>query len=492
MGGRQLLKTRIAFANVTDLGLIRQQNEDRAIVCDPGKELASKMGYLIALADGMGGHAAGEIAAEIALRELVSRFYSFEGESDPGNILRQVVGEVNAAVFEEARSRTEFNEMGTTLVCAVIKDNWISIANVGDSRAYLVRSGMALRLTKDHTWAEENGLSEEEGRRTPFRSVITRAVGTAPEVKVDVFSEFLKPGDVVLLCSDGLTKHVPDQLIGKTISRSLQLRNACIALVQLAKQGVGTDNITTVAARMTRVRERTGNFKVSRAFPGQIDRAQRTIAHRKRTVIIGIALVCVCALLAGLWMFGVLSLDTLPSPMETRRQASRPETVAGDSSDARRAALRPQIGDSASSTLKKRGVDTRAESTGLAAEQGRPLGNAGARGQSDSSGIQPEGRNTASSPKRAVPTSGVKKATEVGSIPVPLSGQRKREGKDSSAVNNSTSSDRGVTPDSEKGTQQVGKQLAKPGLEIPTRQVPGARRSPSDSAKKNDQQTMRW
>ena len=312
-----LVKTKIAFANLTDAGLVRQHNEDRAIVCDPGEELGSKMGYLIALADGMGGHAAGEVAAALALRELVNRYYSFEGELEPDRILKAVIAEVNAEVYEAAQTRPDLNTMGTTLVCAVMKDNWLWIANVGDSRAYLIRGGIALRLTKDHSWAEEQGLTVDEAKRTPFRSAITRSIGTSPTVEVDVFSEVLQPRDVVLLCSDGLTKHVPDTVIGKQVAHSHELRKACLSLVQAAKEEGGTDNITVVAARMMRVRKGPDRFTVARAFPTEMVQAQSVISHRRRTVLITSSVVSVCALFLLLWGFGVLEklgLDRVFSP----------------------------------------------------------------------------------------------------------------------------------------------------------------------------------
>ena len=330
------MKTKIAFANLTDAGLVRQHNEDRAIVCDPGEELGSKMGYLIALADGMGGHAAGEVAAALALRELVNRYYSFEGELEPDRILKAVIAEVNAEVYEAAQTRPDLNTMGTTLVCAVMKDNWLWIANVGDSRAYLIRGGIALRLTKDHSWVEEQGLTEEEAKRTPFRSAITRSIGTSPIVEVDVFSELLQPRDVVLLCSDGLTKHVPGTVIGKQVAHSHELRKACLSLVQAAKKEGGTDNITVVAARMMRVRKRPDRLAVARAFPNEMTQAQNVILHRRRVVLMTSSVVSVCVLFLLLWGFGVLEklgLDRLFSPAGEVALPPTPATLAPALSD---------------------------------------------------------------------------------------------------------------------------------------------------------------
>jgi protein phosphatase len=299
-------KTKITFANVTDVGLVRRQNEDSAIVCEPGEDLASKMGYLVAVADGMGGHAAGEIAADLALRELVQRYYSFEGIADPKSILRTVIGEVNAEVFDQAQTQVELNAMGTTLVCAVIKDDLVWIANVGDSRAYLIRGGIAIRLTKDHSWEEEQGLSREEAKRSPFRGVITRAIGKSATVEVDVFTDRLQPGDVLLLCSDGLTKHVPDGTIGKQISHIHDLRKACFSLIRIAKQYGGTDNVTIVAAAMAKVRKRVDRIAVSRAFPDEMMKAQKAIMRRRRTAEIVIGIIIGVMLFFGSWGFGAL------------------------------------------------------------------------------------------------------------------------------------------------------------------------------------------
>lgn len=324
------MKTKITFANITDVGLVREQNEDRAIVCNPGDELASQLGYLIALADGMGGHEAGEVAAQIALKELADRFYSCSDKTEqPEHTLTRVIQQVNAAVYEAARKRSMSGNMGTTLVCAVIKDNWLWVANVGDSRAYLVRKGTALQLTRDHSWAAERGFSAEEAKRTPFRSAITRAIGILPTVEVDVFTELLLPRDVVLLCSDGLTKHLEDRLIGKELARSRELRKGCINLVRRAKRGGGTDNITVVAARMINVRKRPGQFTVARAFPQSSDRLKRRLSLHRRIALVGSAVVGLSALVIGLWQFHIFDdirvregnvLDPVSSPSATGHQ----------------------------------------------------------------------------------------------------------------------------------------------------------------------------
>ena len=357
------LKTRITFANVTDVGLVRRQNEDRAIVCEPGEDLASKMGYLIALADGMGGHAAGEIAADLALRELVQRYYSFEGVADPKTILRTVVGEVNAEVFDQAQAQPELNTMGTTLVCAVMKDDLVWIANVGDSRAYLIRRGIAIRLTKDHSWEEEHGLGKEEAKRSPFRGVITRAIGKSATVEVDVFSDRLQPGDVLLLCSDGLTKHVPDAIIGKQVSHIRDLRKACFSLIRAAKKQGGTDNITVVAAALTRLRKRPDRIAVSRAFPNEMNRAQKALARRRRAEAILGGLVTLVVLFFGLWGFGVLETIGLKGFILQEeevaidgRERNQP-TVADDSTTSSSRKETNQVGappaDAKSGTQKK-------------------------------------------------------------------------------------------------------------------------------------------
>jgi len=295
------LRTKITFANLTDVGLVRQHNEDRAIVCHPGDELGSVLGYLIALADGMGGHASGEIAAGMAVRELAHQFYcQEENAEDTGAILLRIFQAVNDVIYREAQKNPKQIDMGTTLVCAVIKDDHLWVANVGDSRAYLIRGGDVFRLTRDHSWVEEKGLNESEAQATPFKNVVTRGVGTSPKVEVDVFTEVLLPRDIVLLCSDGLTRHVESQTIARSMRRVKNLRRACASLVQTAKRNGGTDNITVVAAHMIKVKKRKEPHAVKIAFPAHRVASRKVRRSRRNRIVAGVlTLISIVAIYLG-------------------------------------------------------------------------------------------------------------------------------------------------------------------------------------------------
>lgn len=226
-------------AGVTDTGRKRRRNEDTFVLAPP----------LFAVADGMGGAQAGEVASKLAAASL-------EGAA-PGRLrgeqgVAALIREANRRVFERARQDPTASGMGTTLTLALVEDSRVVIGHVGDSRAYLVRSGALEQLTDDHSLVNElmksGRLSPEEAETHPQRSVITRALGTDPEVDADTFAVGAQEGDVFLLCSDGLTSMVADDAILSVLERHRgDLRQATRALVEAANRGGGEDNITVVA-----------------------------------------------------------------------------------------------------------------------------------------------------------------------------------------------------------------------------------------------------
>jgi PPM family protein phosphatase len=223
---------------VSDTGRKRRHNED-SFVCEPP---------LFAVADGMGGAQAGELASTLAAAAL---------RDEPGNAgggeerVDELIQEANRRVYQRQSEDAAASGMGTTMTVALLEDSHVAIGHVGDSRAYLIRGRSLEQLTEDHSLVAElvrsGRLSPEEAEDHPQRSVITRALGTDPDVDVDTFSVETKPGDVFLLCSDGLTSMVDDERILSEVERHRQdLRSAAKALVRAANKGGGEDNITVV------------------------------------------------------------------------------------------------------------------------------------------------------------------------------------------------------------------------------------------------------
>ena len=233
-------------AAATDVGLRRQGNEDRFA-------LAPELGlYLVA--DGMGGHTAGQVASELAAEASVRALEALQGAtSSLSERLRAAVTSANRTIFQTAQEQPEFAGMGTTVVAILSDGGRAALAHVGDSRAYLVRSGRIRQLTDDHSIVGEllrrNEISETAAREHPHRHVLTRALGVRETVEPDLAEITLLEGDVFVLCSDGLTGHVDDHEICKVVSDTEELQESCDALVELANQRGGEDNITVVVAR---------------------------------------------------------------------------------------------------------------------------------------------------------------------------------------------------------------------------------------------------
>jgi len=253
-----------AIGAKTDLGRIRENNEDKFEFFVPEDEDALALkGSLYAVADGMGGHSAGQIASELALKTAIGAYYA-----DPSPIvedsLRQALQQANALIFDAARAIAERSGMGTTMTALVIRGEEAFVAQVGDSRCYLLRDGDLRQVTDDHSWVNEQvkrgGLTVEEAESSPFRNVITRSLGNAPNVDVDVFTQGIEAGDVFLLCSDGLTGEVGDQEIRRVLS-GVSPSRAAWELIDLALEHGGRDNVTVlvVAVRdIVKARKRKG------------------------------------------------------------------------------------------------------------------------------------------------------------------------------------------------------------------------------------------
>ena len=227
---------------LTDTGRKRRHNEDSHVYDPP----------LFVVADGMGGAQAGEVASGL----VVAAFGDFR-EADHlsgGERLAAVIREANRRIYERATHDTEASGMGTTVTAALVEGDRIAVAHVGDSRAYLIRDGRLEQLTHDHSLVADlvrsGRLTPEEAEVHPQRSVITRALGTDAEVDVDTSICEARPGDVFLLCSDGLSSMVADDLILRLVSESTRLDKAARALIQVANRNGGDDNITAVLFRL--------------------------------------------------------------------------------------------------------------------------------------------------------------------------------------------------------------------------------------------------
>jgi protein phosphatase len=225
-------------AAATDTGRRRRRNED-AYVCDPP---------LFAIADGMGGAQAGEIASHLAASSV--QHAERDASSDEQDVA-QLIRDANRSVYERARADESTSGMGTTMTVALVDGDIVRIGHVGDSRAYLVRDHSLEQLTEDHSLVGElirsGRLSPEEAEAHPHRSVITRVLGTDPEVDVDSFSVGTKPGDLFMLCSDGLTSMVDDARILELLEQHRgDVHGAAKALVDEANGNGGEDNITVV------------------------------------------------------------------------------------------------------------------------------------------------------------------------------------------------------------------------------------------------------
>ena len=243
---------------LSHVGRQRQHNEDSYLVADDAK--------LFLVADGMGGHAAGEIASRIAV-DSISEFILHTKEDDgtwphaydehykrSTNRLVAAVRMANTRVLEAMRKDARLRGMGTTVVACMADDDTMSFAHVGDSRAYLIRNGELSRITNDHSWVFEQVqagmLTEAEAEKHPLRNVITRALGGALSVSPDASEIEVRKGDVYLLCSDGLTGMVPEEEILRVVTQnSDNLEKGCQELIDTANERGGLDNITAILVR---------------------------------------------------------------------------------------------------------------------------------------------------------------------------------------------------------------------------------------------------
>jgi PPM family protein phosphatase len=247
---------KISYQALTDVGRKRKGNEDSHFV-NPEQNL-------FVVADGMGGHAAGEVASRIAV-ESINEFICLTGGDEEitwpfgldenisydGNRLKTAIRFANKRVIEATREKTEYEGMATTVAAILVDDTVANLGHVGDSRVYLFRGGGVRQLTSDHSWVNEQLLSgvisADQARSHPLRNVVTRALGGKADLQVEMQVHKIEAGDVLMLCSDGLTTMLPDEEMGQLVKEAGEdLREAAESLVAAANDRGGEDNITVL------------------------------------------------------------------------------------------------------------------------------------------------------------------------------------------------------------------------------------------------------
>lgn len=227
---------------ISDIGLVRETNEDSYISEPP---------HLFVVADGMGGHVAGEIASQLASTTVSHYIQENIGDINLEILLQQAINQANTAVYQLAQSKEEFNGMGTTVTAVYVDDDIVYWGHVGDSRIYLLRNKVLSQITKDHSLVFElvqsGNITKEEAKSHPKRNMLTRAVGTSCLIKIDTGIIRWEPEDILLMCTDGLTNMVSEQDISNLINDPQGDFNSILEkLVIQAKNAGGFDNITTI------------------------------------------------------------------------------------------------------------------------------------------------------------------------------------------------------------------------------------------------------
>ena len=285
----------LRWAAKSDVGKARDRNEDSYFGGD----------HVFAVADGLGGHNAGDVASRLAIEPIASldrRIGDVRGD-DVAESLSAAVLEANRAVYRRAQDDAKVRGMGTTLTAVAVLDGSAHLAHVGDSRCYLVRDGSLSQLSSDHTlvarMVQEGKLTPEQAEVHPQRSILTRALGAEPEVDVDSLEITLVPGDQLLLCSDGLSSVIGDDRIRSVLADSSDLDEACSRLIAEANARGGPDNITVVVVEMTGTPSARAAAPRAPAKPAAAPRARRA---RRFPVRLAVWIAVILALGIGSWL----------------------------------------------------------------------------------------------------------------------------------------------------------------------------------------------
>ena len=232
---------------ITDVGMVRSINQDYVFATD---EPLGPLPNLLVVADGMGGHKAGDFASKYTV-EVLEEELKHSIKEGPEEILKDAIGTANRKLIEAAGKDIKLEGMGTTLVVATVIDRTLYFANVGDSRLYLINKDIH-QLSRDHSLVEEmlrlGGINEEEAKHHPDKNIITRAIGVKDDVEADFYEYSLKKGDIILMCTDGLTNMLEDEEIFSVIKGSRDIVEAGQNLVERANANGGKDNIGVVLA----------------------------------------------------------------------------------------------------------------------------------------------------------------------------------------------------------------------------------------------------
>ncbi len=232
-------------AAVSDRGRKRPSNEDAF-----GYSIEHGV-YLVC--DGMGGAAAGEIASSLAVDEVMRLLTGRDADTPIETVIDRAIAAANEAIYSRSQNNPKLSGMGTTLVALVVEDRRVRVLNIGDSRCYRHRSGHLEQISQDHSLVDEQvrlgRMTAAEALRSPLRNVITRALGTQSRVTPDVFELEADLGDLFLLCSDGLTREIPDAKIEAVFAAGTSLIDLCNHLVEAANQAGGNDNVTCLLLR---------------------------------------------------------------------------------------------------------------------------------------------------------------------------------------------------------------------------------------------------
>ena len=255
------LSQALEIVSHTDPGMVRSHNEDSvASIAEKG---------LVVLADGMGGYNAGEVASGMAttvltteLRQLLEEHAPHELDQQSGQkaalkMLREQVAKANTSIYQASQSQPQYSGMGTTLVVALFYDNKMMVAHIGDSRLYRMRGDEFSQVTKDHSLLQEQidagMLTKEQAKHSSNKNLVTRALGIDPAVEAEIHEYDAKPGDIYLLCSDGLSDMVSDEDIGMTLQAlGANLELAAQQLVQMANDNGGRDNVSVILIKILR------------------------------------------------------------------------------------------------------------------------------------------------------------------------------------------------------------------------------------------------
>lgn len=233
----------------TDVGMRRSMNQDSLYCSD---EPVGSFRNLFIVADGMGGHRAGDTASRMCIENMISMIQGSD-QNTPVTIFEEACAYANQKVYQAANSNPEYEGMGTTMVACTLQDDTLFVANIGDSRLYLLHEHLQ-QITNDHSLVEEmvkiGNLTESEARIHPQKNIITRALGIDEEVQPDFFEIKVSPGDIILLCSDGLSNMVEDEDMEYLIRHTDSLEQAGDALVKRANANGGSDNITAVLVQV--------------------------------------------------------------------------------------------------------------------------------------------------------------------------------------------------------------------------------------------------